>query len=35
MQFKGISYLVLWQSFSLEEYDHLCNFGRGYLEEEF
>ena len=28
MQFKGISYLELWQPFYSSEHIHLCNFGR-------
>ena len=35
MTFKGISYLVLWWPFYTAERNHLCNFGRGYLEEQF
>ena len=35
MSFKGISYLELWQPFCSAEHDHLCNFGRGYQEEQF
>ena len=35
MQFKGISYLELWQPFCSAEHNHLCNFGRGYYEEQF
>ena len=35
MPFKGISYLELWQPFCSAEYNHLCNFGRGYQEEQF
>ena len=35
MPFKGISYLELWQPFSLAECNHLCSFGRGYQEELF
>ena len=35
MPFKGISYLVIWQLFCLAECNHLCNFGRGYYEEQF
>ena len=34
ISFKGISYLELWQPFSIAEWDHLCNFGRGYHEEQ-
>ena len=33
--FKDISYLELWQSFCSVEQNHLCNFGRGYYEEQF
>ena len=35
MPFKGISYLELWQPFCSVECNHLCNFGRGYYEEQF
>ena len=35
MQFKGIPYLELRQPFCSAEHDHLCNFGRGYPEEQF
>ena len=35
MPFKGISYLELWQPFCSADPDHLCNFGRGYYEEQF
>ena len=35
MPFKGISYLGLWQPFCSAEHNHLCNFGRGYQEEQF
>ena len=35
MLFKGISYLELWQPFCLPERNYLCNFGRGYQEEQF
>ena len=35
MPFKGISYLELWQPFCSAECNHLCNFGRGYYEEQF
>ena len=35
MSFKGISYLDLLQPFCLAERNHLCNCGRGYLEEQF
>ena len=35
MPFKGISYLELWQPFCSAERNHLCNFGRGYYEEQF
>ena len=35
MLFKGISYLELWQPFCSMEGNHLCNFGRGYYEEQF
>ena len=33
--FKGISYLDIWQPFCSAECNHLCNFGRGYYEEQF
>ena len=33
--FKDISYLELWEHFCSEEWNHLCNFGRGYYEEQF
>ena len=32
---KDISYLELWQPFCSVERNHLCNFGRGYHEEQF
>ena len=32
---KVFSYLELWQPFCLAECNHLCNFGRGYPEEQF
>ena len=35
MLFKDISYLELWQPFCSAEWNHLCNFGRGYHEEQF
>ena len=35
MPFKGISYLDIWQPFCSAERNHLCNFGRGYPEEQF
>ena len=35
MPFKGISYLELWQPFCSAEGNYLCNFGRGYYEEQF
>ena len=34
MPFKGISYMELWQPFCSVEFDHLCNFSRGYQEEQ-
>ena len=34
MLFKGISYLELWQPFCSGERNILCNFGRGYQEEQ-
>ena len=35
MLFKDISYLELWQPFCSAEQNHLCNFGRGYNEDQF
>ena len=35
MPFKDISYLELWWPFCSAEWNCLCNFGRGYIEEEF
>ena len=35
MLFKGFSYLELWQPFCSAERNHLCNFGKGYYEEQF
>ena len=35
MSFKDISYLELWPPFCSVEMNHLCNFGRGYQEEQF
>ena len=35
MLFKGISYLELWHPFISAECNHLCNFGRGFYEEQF
>ena len=35
MLFKDICYLELWQSLCSVEQNHLCNFGRGYYEEQF
>ena len=35
MHFKDISYLELWRPFCSAEWNHLCNFGRGYYEEQF
>ena len=35
MLFKGISYLELWQSLCSVNRNHLCNFIRRYLEEQF
>ena len=35
MPFKGISYLELWPPFCLPERNHLCNFGRGFYDEQF
>ena len=33
--FKTIFYLELWWPFCSAEWNHLCNFGRGYLNEQF
>ena len=35
MQFDDNSYLELWWPIFLVERNHLCNFGRGYNEEQF
>ena len=35
MSFKDISYLELWRSSCYVEPNHLCNFGRGYHDEQF
>ena len=35
MSFKDICYLELWRLFCLPEWNHLCNFGREYQEEQF
>ena len=35
MSFKDISYLELWWPFCLAEENHLCNFAKGYHEEQF
>ena len=35
MSFKDIFYLELWWPFCSAEPNHLCNFGRGYHEEQF
>ena len=35
MLFKDISYLELWWPFCYAELNHLCNFGRGYQEEQY
>ena len=35
MLFTGISYLELRQPYCSAEGNHLCQFGRGYLEEHF
>ena len=35
MSFKDISYLEVWRPFCSAERNHLCNFSRGYLEEQF
>ena len=35
MLFKGISYLDIWQPLCSAECNHMCNFARGYYEEQF
>ena len=35
MPFEDIAYTELWQPFCSVECNHLCNFGRGYQEEQF
>ena len=35
IQFKDISYVELSQPFCSSEQNNLCNFGRGYYEEQF
>ena len=35
MPFKGISYLDIWQPFCSAEFNRLCNFSRGFYEEQF
>ena len=35
MSFKDISYLELWQPLCSVEWNHLCNFGRRHLKEQF
>ena len=35
MWFKDISFLELLQPFCFVEWNHLCNFGRGYHEKQF
>ena len=35
MPFKGLFYLELWQPFCSAELYLLCNFSRGYYEEQF
>ena len=35
MSFKDTSFLELWWPFCSAKWNHLCNFGRGYQEEEF
>ena len=35
MPFKDFSYLELWRPICSAEGNHLCNFGRGYQEEQF
>ena len=34
MSSKDTSYLELWPTFCSAEQNHLCNFGRGYQEEQ-
>ena len=35
MLFKDVCYLELWQPLCSVEHNHLCNFGRGYYEDQF
>ena len=35
MSFKDISYLELWLHFCKADLIHLCNFGRGFYDEQF
>ena len=35
ISFKGFSYLELCQPLCSAEQNHLCNFSRGYYEEQF
>ena len=35
MAFEVFYYQDSWQPFCSVEYNHLCNFGRGYYEEQF
>ena len=35
MPFKDISFVELWQPLCSVEQNHLCNFGRGFYEEQF
>ena len=35
MSFKDIAYLELWWPFCSVKWNHLCNFGREYQEEQF
>ena len=35
MPLKDISYLELWWPFYSAQRNHLCNFGKGYYEEQF
>ena len=35
MSFKDISYLELWLRFCSSKWNHLCNYGRGYNEQQF
>ena len=35
MSFKDISFLELWQPLCSVDWNHLCNFGRRYYEDQF